>query len=71
LIILLSLFSYSGIHNAIDAEAVCVQIPSPNLRLLHSSTRRVRQKKVAAVIVLEEENNSTYRDSGRQSIGEF
>jgi len=45
--------------------------PSPNLRLLNSSIRRVRQKKVATVIVLEEENNSTHRDSGRQSIGEF
>jgi len=46
--------------------------PSPILRFLHSSTRRVRRKKVATAIVLEEENNSTNHDSGRQqSIGEF
>jgi len=45
--------------------------PSPILRLLHSSTRRVRRKKVATAIILEEDNISTHYDSSRQSIGEF
>jgi len=58
LIILLSLFSYSGIRNAIDAEAVCVQIIEDDNNSRRGSDRQSINDALDAEAAVLENNSS-------------